>query len=179
MARAEIERLRRFGEPRHYDVDEALVRIGEAGHGLTLIVSGKVTVTGHDALGRGATIVTYGAGKFLGELAQLTGRPSLVDVHAVKPVEAVTIAPERLRALLVEEAELGESDHAGVDPAPRPDLQTPGVGVIVIGRPDHRDVLRLRGFRPATASRTETSIPRPIRVRALIERFHVDPRPGC
>src|SRR5580700_1545437 len=105
---AEIERLRRFGEPRRYAAGEALIRVGETGHGLTLIVSGKVAVTQHDELGGGKMIVTHGPGQFMGELSQLTGRPVLVDGQAVKPVEAMVIPPERLRALLVEEAELGE-----------------------------------------------------------------------
>ncbi len=36
----------------------------------------------------------------MGELAQLSGRPSLVDAWAVGHVEALIIPPERLRALL-------------------------------------------------------------------------------
>jgi CRP-like cAMP-binding protein len=49
-----------------------------------------------------------GPGQFMGELAQLAGRPALVDAVAKKPVQALIIAPERLRALLIAEAELGE-----------------------------------------------------------------------
>jgi len=37
----------------------------------------------------------------MGELAQLSGRPALVDAHAQGPVEALTIPPEQLRALLM------------------------------------------------------------------------------
>ncbi len=44
----------------------------------------------------------------MGELAQLSGRPSLVDAHAKRAVEAFVIPPRRLRDLMVEEAELGE-----------------------------------------------------------------------
>jgi thioredoxin reductase (NADPH) len=44
----------------------------------------------------------------LGELAQLAGRPALVDAHAQGPVDALVIPPDRLRALLIAEAELGE-----------------------------------------------------------------------
>jgi thioredoxin reductase (NADPH) len=44
----------------------------------------------------------------MGELAQLAGRPALVDAHAQDEVEALIIPPERLRALLIGEAELGE-----------------------------------------------------------------------
>ena len=44
----------------------------------------------------------------MGELAQLSGRPSLVDGVALTDGEAIVIPPDRLRALLVAEAELGE-----------------------------------------------------------------------
>ena len=44
----------------------------------------------------------------MGELAQLAGRPALVDARRWRPVEALIIPPDRLRALLIAEAELGE-----------------------------------------------------------------------
>jgi CRP-like cAMP-binding protein len=40
---AEMERVRRFGEVRRYGAGEALFKIGEAGHGLFVILAGKVT----------------------------------------------------------------------------------------------------------------------------------------
>jgi len=44
----------------------------------------------------------------MGELAQLAGRPALVDAHALEPVEVLIISPERVRAMFVAEAEVGE-----------------------------------------------------------------------
>ena len=46
-------------------------------------------------------VVTHGPGSFMGELAQLSGRPALVDGVARGAVEAVVIAPEKLRAVLI------------------------------------------------------------------------------
>ena len=105
---AEIERLRRFGELRSYSAGEALVRVGDAGHGLTIILSGKVDIGQYDEAGRRVPIMTHEPGSFMGELAQLSGRPSLVDAHAQGAVKALIIPPERLRAMLIAEAELGE-----------------------------------------------------------------------
>src|SRR5713101_7303808 len=105
---AEIERLRRFGEVRSYGAGEALAKVGAVGHGLAIILAGHVDITQHDQWGRRTPIVTHGPGSFMGELAQLAGRPALVDAYAQGPVEALIIPPERLRALLVAEAELGE-----------------------------------------------------------------------
>src|ERR1700689_4851340 len=78
----EIERVRRFGVARSYRAGEALATTGNVGHGLTIILSGKVDVTRHDGLDHREPIVTHGPGAFMGELAQLAGRPSLVDAYA-------------------------------------------------------------------------------------------------
>ena len=66
LERAEIERLRRFGEVRRYAAGEALAKVGQVGHGLTIILAGKVDITQHDESGRRALIVTHGAGRVHG-----------------------------------------------------------------------------------------------------------------
>src|SRR5215831_14226804 len=104
----EIERVRRFGKVRSFGAGEALVTVGKVSPGFIIILSGTVDVTQHDHSGRRTPIVTYRPGSFMGELAQLAGRPALVDAHAIGPVETLIIAPEQLRAVLIAEAELGE-----------------------------------------------------------------------
>ena len=79
---AEIERVRRFGKVRPYGAGEALAKVGEVGHGLTIILAGKVDITRRDGSGRREPIVTHSAGAYMGELAQLAGRPALVDAYA-------------------------------------------------------------------------------------------------
>ena len=83
----------------------------------------------------------------MGELAQLAGRPSLADAIATKPVQALIIAPERLRALLIAEAELGERIMRALI-LRRVGLLEAGVpGPIIVGRAENGDVLRLQGSR--------------------------------
>ena len=53
-------------------------------------------------------VIDQGPGQFLAEIGQLSGRLALVDGHAEGDVETLLIAPDKLRALLVAEAELGE-----------------------------------------------------------------------
>src|ERR1700758_181252 len=98
---AEIERVRRFGQPRGFAPGEPLAKVGDVGGGLSIILSGEVEGMRYDLAGRGTSIVTHGPGAFLGELAQLSGRPALVDATARGPVEALTVAPDQLRALLI------------------------------------------------------------------------------
>jgi thioredoxin reductase (NADPH) len=175
LTHAELERLRRFGEPRAYAEGEALMKVGETGHGLTLIVSGAVAVTQRDELGHVRPIVTYTAGSFMGELGQLTGRPALTAAEALSPVEAVVIPPERLRALLVAEAELGERIMRALILRRVALLQLPGSGPIIIGRRNSGDVLRLESFLARNAYPNQILDPETDpEARALIERFHIE-----
>src|SRR5207248_9878068 len=101
----EIERVRRFGKVRSYGAGEALAKVGEKGHGLAIILTGRVDITQHDESGRREPIVTYGAGAFMGELAQLAGRPAQVDAYAQAPDEAPILPPHQFRPLLIPEPE--------------------------------------------------------------------------
>src|SRR5215468_7586382 len=104
----DIDRLRRFGQTRTFAAGERLVETGEVSPGMFVILDGEVAVTQHSPLGRDQPIVTHAPGSFMGELAQLSGRPSLVDARATRPGEALVIPSPRLRDVLVGEAELGE-----------------------------------------------------------------------
>src|SRR5262245_43251968 len=87
LAPGEIERLRRFGEPRRYRAGEYLAKTGEVTPGMFILLSGEVVIRPRDD--GAAPIVTHGPGSFTGELAQLSGRPSLVDGIALSDVEAL------------------------------------------------------------------------------------------
>ena len=88
---AEIERVRRFGEVCRYAPGEALTTVGHVARGFTVILAGHVEMTQRGESGKRTPIVTHGPGQFMGELAQLAGRPSLVDGTATEPVEALII----------------------------------------------------------------------------------------
>jgi thioredoxin reductase (NADPH) len=144
LAASEIDRLRRFGEPRHYPKDTFVVRAGEQAGGLFLILAGEVSMIAHAE--HVQPIVVHGPGAFLGELAQLSGRPSLVDGIALCDVEALLVPSQRLRDLLVQEAELGETIMRALI-LRRVGLLEQGVGgPTIVGREENRDVLRLQEF---------------------------------
>ena len=172
----EIERVRRFGKVRSYGAGEALAKVGEKGHGLTVILAGTVDITQHDASGRRDPIVTYGAGAFMGELAQLAGRPALVDAYAQTAVDALIIPPEQLRALLIAEAELGERIMRALILRRVGLIERGAGGPVIVGRGENGDVLRLQGFLRRNGHPHQTLNPETEpEAKALIERFHVDP----
>ena len=142
----EIERVRRFGECRSFAKGTALYTIGQVGPGLMVILAGQVEVTHVDKSGQRTALVTHGPGHFLGELAQLAGRPALADATAQEAVRALIIPPDRLRALLIAEAELGERIMRALILRRMGLLETGSGGPIIVGRADNGDVLRLEGF---------------------------------
>jgi thioredoxin reductase (NADPH) len=172
----EIERVRRFGECHAFPVGAALYTVGQAAPGLMVVLDGKVDVGHVDKTGQRTVLVTHGPGQFLGELAQLAGRPSLADATAREPVKALIIPPDRLRALFVAEAELGERIMRALILRRIGLLETGMGGPVIVGRADNGDVLRLQIFlrrngQPQQLLDPETEP----EARALIERFHVDP----
>ena len=176
LSPGEIDRLRRFGECRSFKAGEMLIRAGEEGHGLTILLSGRVEILQHDENGRRIPIVTHEAGSFVGELAQLSGRPALVNAEALTDGEAIALAPDRLRAVLVAEAELGERIMRALI-LRRVGLIERGAGPIVVGSEADGDVLRLVNFLRRNGHPYLRLDPDQDDCgHALVERFHVDQR---
>ena len=173
---AEIDRLRRFGIARDYAAGEVLVQSGESGHGLTLLLSGEVEITQRGKGREEQLIVTHAAGSFMGELAQLSGKPALVDATAKTDVEAIVIPPDKLRALLVGEAELGERIMRALILRRVGLLEINVGGPVIVGKEGDVDVLRLETFLSRNGHPHQRLDPEAdADARALIERFHVAP----
>jgi thioredoxin reductase (NADPH) len=142
----EIDRLRRFGLVRRYAADEALFVTGEAAPGMFVLIKGSVRVTRRDPLGHSAPILEQGPGEFVAEIGQLSGQPALVDVHAIDHVEALLISPEKLRALMIEEPEIGERVMRALILRRVALIEASAGGPVLIGPESHPDVVRLQGF---------------------------------
>jgi len=174
LAPAEVDRLRRFGEVRRYEAGQSVVRAGQPSEGLMLILAGHVRMAPHDR--PDAAIVTHGPGEFQGELAQLSGRPSLVDGTAEGDVEVVLIPPARIRDLMVEQAELGEHIMRALILRRVGLLEQNVGGPIIIGSEDNRDVLRLENFLARNGHPHQRLDPDTDDcAKTLIDRFHVVP----
>ena len=146
LTSAEIERMRRFGELRSYKHGERLFETGKPGPGMFVVLSGHVAITERDGLGHVTPVIDQGPGQFLAEIGQLSGRVALVDGHAEGEVETLLIPPDKLRALLVAEADLGERIMRALI-LRRVSLIQGGVGgPVLIGPSDSNGVVRLQGF---------------------------------
>jgi thioredoxin reductase (NADPH) len=170
---AAIRRLQRFGELREFKTGELVVRAGAPTEGLMLVLAGHIRMMPRDKPDK--EIVTHGPGEFQGELAQLSGRPSLVDGLAEGNVEVVLIPPPRIRNLMVEEAELGERIMRALILRRVGLLEQNVGGPIIIGRAEDRDVLRLENFLRRNGHPHQRLDPNSDAcAKTLIERFHIE-----
>jgi thioredoxin reductase (NADPH) len=142
----EIARMHRFGTIARYKDGDKLFETGKPGRGMFVLLSGHVAITQRDGLGHVTPVIDQGPGQFLAESGQLSGRVALVDGHAEGDVETLLIPPERLRALLVAEADLGERIMRALI-LRRVNLIQAGVGgPVLIGPSNSTGVVRLQGF---------------------------------
>src|SRR5271163_4563341 len=146
LTASEIARMRRFGEIRKYEDGERLFETGKPGPGMFAVLSGHVAITQRDGLGHITPVIDQGPGQFLAEIGQLSGRAALVDGHAEGEVETLLIPPDQLRALLVDEADLGERIMRALI-LRRVNLIQGGVGgPVLIGPSNSSGVVRLQSF---------------------------------
>jgi thioredoxin reductase (NADPH) len=111
-----------------------------------VLLSGHVAITQRDGLGHVTPVIDQGPGQFLAEIGQLSGRVALVDGDAEGEVETLLIPPDRLRALLVAEADLGERIMRALILRRVNLIQGGAGGPVLIGSSDSSGVVRLQGF---------------------------------
>ncbi|MEJ8570657.1 FAD-dependent oxidoreductase [Microbaculum marinum] len=170
---SEIARIERFGEPVSFEAGDYVTRAGRPSTGMFVILEGEVEML-EPNLPERPPIIVHGAGSFQGELATLSGRPSLVDGLARTPVRALLIPTQRLRDLMIAEADLGERIMRALILRRVGLLESGGSGPVIVGVSGDGDVLRLEGFLARNGHPYQLLDPdRDAGARCLIERFHV------
>ena len=142
----EIERLRRFGEARRFADGDYVIRAGEPGIGMVVILSGRIEITRRDGLGHDQPMTTFVDHHFISESGQLSGRPSFVDARARTEVEALIIPPAGLRTLVIAEAELGERIMRALILRRVGLIEAGSGGPVLIGPPGDPGITRLQNF---------------------------------
>ena len=100
----DLQRIAASAQERLYPAGEALVREGDFGDELIVIVSGTVSISKRDGESE-RYLRTYEAGDHIGELAVLRDRPRAATVIADVDVRGLCIGGEALRAILQERPE--------------------------------------------------------------------------
>jgi flavin reductase (DIM6/NTAB) family NADH-FMN oxidoreductase RutF len=95
LPRELLDPILALGEERKYAAGDVLMRMGEAGCDLLLIVEGSVRVE------RPGFSSTYGSGELIGEIEVLDpGRGRLADIHAAESVRAIAVTRDALLSAL-------------------------------------------------------------------------------
>jgi thioredoxin reductase (NADPH) len=148
LRQEQLEVVKRFAntEPRRFSPRESIFQVGERGVPAWFLLEGSAEVFGRDGLDQEVTLHQLESGHFTGELHQLTERPTLAGALAgAEGCVALPVGAERLRALIVGSAELGELIMRALI-LRRVGLLERGVGPVLLGRAGSADLLRLQAF---------------------------------
>lgn len=95
-----IEFMVRFGEPLHYEAEQALTREGDASDSVFLILEGEASVMKEDLVGNTVAIAALEPGALVGEMGILTSRPRSATILARTPLVALRLGKREFLAAL-------------------------------------------------------------------------------
>ena len=93
-----------YGAPSHVTV----IREGDAGDFLLVVLTGSVDVVKRDAGGETKVVATVGPGAFLGEMSLIDGRARFASCVSAAPSDLAVLSRNSLNALLVDHPRLGQ-----------------------------------------------------------------------
>ncbi|MBA5690017.1 FAD-dependent oxidoreductase [Rugamonas apoptosis] len=176
LSAADIKRMRRFGHVRHFADGERVFEAGRTSFGLMLVLAGRIAVSRYDGLGNTSLITEHGPGQFSGEVAQLSGRPSLGNGTAIGAVEVLVVPSEALRALVIAEAELGERIVRALILRRVGLIEVPSGGPVIVGPRGHGRVHALQSFLAANGHpHSVLDLETDAQAAALAEHYHPKP----
>jgi len=105
LPRRDLQALAASARERKYGAGETLIRQGDTGAGLFILVDGKVRVF-QQAEGGERDLGVYGAGDVLGEMALLDDQPRTASIVAMEPTTALLIPIWDFRVTLKENPEI-------------------------------------------------------------------------
>jgi thioredoxin reductase (NADPH) len=148
LRQEQLEVVKRFAntESKRFSPRESIFQVGERGVPAWFLLEGTAEIFGRDGLDQEISLRQIESGHFTGELHQLSERPTLAGALAGEDgCLALPLSAERLRALIVGSAELGELIMRALI-LRRVGLLERGVGPVLLGRAGSADLLRLQAF---------------------------------
>lgn len=88
---ADLDQLASHASERRFDAGEMLVRRGEPGQSLIVLVYGRSRVSASSAEGREVTLGLLGPGSVIGDMGMLDGKPRSADVIAMSAGAALVL----------------------------------------------------------------------------------------
>ena len=91
LDKRQVQSLARSMPPRHYAAGQEVVRQGEGGIGLYVVVSGKAEAVHTRADGTTVVVNTFGPMDYFGEMALLNDEPRTASVVAMEDLECLVL----------------------------------------------------------------------------------------
>ena len=107
LSQREVQILAANCREREYPEGATLLRQGETGVGLFILISGKVQVTQQSGSGDTRNLGVFERGAVLGEMSLLDDLPRTATVIATEPTRALVIPVWDFRAVLRDSPEIG------------------------------------------------------------------------
>ncbi|MEI5998669.1 FAD-dependent oxidoreductase [Paraburkholderia bengalensis] len=145
LSAAEIGSLQRFATPMSFSEGDYIFKTGRVALGLFVLLRGRVRIFSRDSFGRKTLVTEHDDGHFMAEMAQLSGKPALIDGLCLTDCQTLVLEPEKLRALIVADAQLGEHIMRALI-LRRLGLIEQGLGPIIVGNGGDPRLVRLQGF---------------------------------
>jgi thioredoxin reductase (NADPH) len=108
LTEEEIARLQPAGRARATHSGEILFREGDVDYDFCVVLAGKVAAVDAYEDPEERVIAVHGPGRFLGELGLLTGQAAFFTTVVWEPGEVLVVTVDRLRALVLQDARLGD-----------------------------------------------------------------------
>ncbi|MFP4893475.1 FAD-dependent oxidoreductase [Paraburkholderia sp. EG304] len=145
LSGTEILSASRFARSRSFNAGDSIFQMGHVADGLFILLRGRVRISSRDPQGHTTLVTEHDEGHFMAEMAQLTGKPSLVDAVAMTGCDTLVLRPDQLRELIIADAQLGEHIMRALI-LRRLGLIEQGLGPVIVGHGDDTRLLRLQGF---------------------------------
>ncbi|HEV7126595.1 MAG TPA: cyclic nucleotide-binding domain-containing protein [Ktedonobacterales bacterium] len=107
LSKRDLQVLASSCRERDYPAGAPLLRQGDTGVGLFVIVSGRVRVTQHQHGGDEQELATLGSGEVLGEMSLLDDLPRSASAMALEPTQALVLPVWDFRAILRDNPDIG------------------------------------------------------------------------
>lgn len=107
LSRREFERVREVLHPRTYSAEETIVRAGDPGVGMFVILSGEVAVLQEEADGAAVEVATFGEGDFFGDQVLLDESPRTASAVARQSTRVVGLYRPELLQLIKSQPRIG------------------------------------------------------------------------